>query len=816
MSPHPAHAAVPTTPPGYPADPPAPQHFPQPILPPQPRIVWPWTAFLLGVAALIGVWYGRPYWRPNDVDRVRRDLAEMRSLLGRPTPDLGKAISLGDRVLDLGPSFPQHVGEAHFLLGCAHLRKAEEDGDPEAEWRAARTHFEEAEKAGVAEADQPRLAFRLGKALHLAKAEPQKALEYLRKGDDQEVGAERWQLIAECCLRQPEPDVKGAIEATVNQVPMIGPSDGRARAQAYSRLADLYLRSNQVADAKHALEEIKVADSPELFESSRVLLARCHQADGSYALAAAAWEQVRGKARPPVDRGTIAYELGFCYWKAGRTEEAKRAWDEAQSLGAEPAQASLIRKAEMQLSDPQQRIAAVATLEDAFKGILKSADYHNSLYPKAQAEQLLERTCQEFKTAAEWASAGKLAGLLTRLSGAAKGKELAVDVVVTWGEMLHAEARKGTGQAAKHAEEEAGRQFRTAALLAAELATPDRPPVEQAVWLQKAANFYLKCGEKVDVQNAVALLDRAEKLNPGAAPDGETAFAKAMALAQLGEVDKAIESYRACAKAGNPMQFRARYELARLTAARPAADHQAEMKQLDEVVEVLTANLDPALRESQADVAEMSAYLMGKVHFQRREFSKAEVSLAAAIRQFPRSDEATLAKYLLGRCYWFQAGHESRIARNDKVPEADREAAKKRMKEMLEKARQVAEPLEDELLKRETDQQLAEGDKQTLREASFLVAECYFFSEDFPESVRRYNILRLRYARQLEELIALGQLWQCYTVYLDRPEQGQAMLAAMRDLLKALPEDVLDNSSELRTRKHWEDWIKKAGGAKEK
>jgi hypothetical protein len=298
MSPHPAYAASP--PQGYP-DPPAPQHFPQPMVAPPPRIVWPWAAFVLGAIALVGVWYGRPYWRINDGDRVRRDLADMRSLLARPTPDVNKTISLGNRVLEFASSFPQYVGETNYLLGCAHLRKAEEDGDPESEYRAARANFEQAELAGVPEADQPRLAFRLGKALHLAKAEPQKALEYLRKGDDAESGAERWQLIAECCLKQPTPDVKGAIEARVNQIPLIAAADGRARAQAYSELADLYLKSNQIADAKRALEEIKAADSPELFEKSRVALAHCHQADGSYALAATLWEQLRSKPRPPVD-----------------------------------------------------------------------------------------------------------------------------------------------------------------------------------------------------------------------------------------------------------------------------------------------------------------------------------------------------------------------------------------------------------------------------------------------------------------------------------------------------------------------------------
>jgi ribosome biogenesis protein Tsr3 len=810
MSPHPAYAAASTQPQGYP-DPPAPQHFPQPMFAPPPRIVWPWAAFVLGAIALVGVWYGRPYWRINDADRVRRDLADMRSLLARPTPDVNKAISLGARVLDFASSFPQYVGETNYLLGCAHLRKAEDDGDPENEYRAARTHFEQAELAGVPEADQPRLAFRLGKALHLAKAEAPKALECLRKGDDPEAGAERWQLIAECCLRQPQPDVKGAIEATVNQIPLIGAADGRARAQAYSRLADLYLKSNQIPDAKRALEEIKAADSPELFESSRVLLARCHEADGSYAMAASVWEQLRGKPRPPVDKGTIAYELGYCYSKCGKLDDAKRAWDEAQTLGVEAAQASLLRKAEMQLGDVPNRAAAVATLEDAFKTVHKPTDYRNAHYSKAQAEQLLERTCQEFKSAGEWPSAGKLAGLLTRLSGAAKGKELAIDVSLTWGEMLQAEARKSSGQAAQHAMEEAGKQFRTAALLATELAAPDRPASEQATWLRKAANLYLKGGEKADVENAVALLEKADKLAKGPG-DGDTTISRGLAFEQIGEFDKAAECYRGCMDASGPQQFRARYELARLTMDRPAADRQAGYKQLDEAAEMLAPNLDPVVHDVHPEEAEVSTFLMGHIYFKRRDYAKAEASLSAAVRQYPRSEHATTAKYLLGRCYWYQAGPESAAAADDKVSESERQAAKKRMRDLLEKARQVGEPLEEELLKRETDQQLADGDKQTLREVSFLVAECYFHSEDFAEAEKRYNILRLRYARQVEELVALAQLWYCYTIYLDKAEKGQAMLAAMRDLIKALPDEAFDNSTKLRQKKFWDDWIKQAGG----
>ena len=45
-------------------------------------------------------------------------------------------------------------------------------------------------------------------------------------------------------------------------------------------------------------------------------------------------------------------------------------------------------------------------------------------------------------------------------------------------------------------------------------------------------------------------------------------------------------------------------------------------------------------------------------------------------------------------------------------------------------------------------------------------------------------------------------------------EQGEAMLGAMRDLLKTMPEEVFDNSSVMYTRKHWEDWLAKASAKK--
>jgi len=810
MAPHQAPVSFMPPDTGVYSQPPAPQRYAQPLIPQAPRIVWPWPMFLLGAAALVAVWIGRPYWRPTNADRVKRELAEARSILNRPSPDLNRALDLSQKALEQGSVYPQYVGEASYLLGCIYLKQADDAPDPGVKWQEARHALEQAEAAGVPDPDKPRLSFLLGKVLHLAKVDPGRALEYLHKGDDPEAAGERWQLLAECCLTQNPPDVKGAIDATNNQIPLILQGDGRSRAQAYYRLADLHLRRNQVAEARKSLEEIRVPDSQEVYDSSRVLLARCYQAEGSYALASTAWEQVRSKAKPALDKGAIDYELGWCYWKTGRSEEAKKVWDEAQSFGGEPAQASLLRKAEMQLGDLPNRANAIPTLEEAFKSVQKPADYRNSLYSASQAQQMLEHNCQEFKSTSDWASASKLADILTRLSGAAKGKELAAEIAQAWGLALQKKAATESGQAASHDSEESMKQFRCAATLSAELATPDRTPEVQADWLRRAANNYLNCGDKLDIQNAVAMIERVQKLGAGGTLEGELAYLRGLALARLGEAEQALEVYRGCLTPNNPKQYRARNDMINLMVNQPLS-REDKIKRLDQAAELLAPNLDPDVHDRDPVAAEEAAFLMGHLMYTKRDWPRAEAYLVAAIRQYPKNDQAVNSRFLLSRCYWFMASLESLAMNDGNLRDEDRLKAKKRSEEFLEKAKSVAEPLQEDLIKREMDQTLAEADRSLLWATSCMVVECYFWLRKYEDAARLYNELRFRCSKPIDELIVLSQLWQCYS-WMNKPEKKAEMVTAMRDLLKSLPADAFDSSSK-QNRAYWEGWLKQVDGS---
>lgn len=782
-----------------------PQYYPPPR---KPRIVWPWPVFLLGLAALAAVWIGRPYWRPTDGDRAQRDVAEMRNLLNRSSPDLNRAMAIGRKLLDLESKFPQYSSETHFLMGCAHARKAEDSAESDLEWKEARQHFEKAEQGNLAIADQPRLAFRLAKAIHLTGGDPKLVLEKLKKADDAEFAAERWQMIAEIHANAPQPNLAEAIAATQAQIPLIGPNDVKTRAKAYYRLADLYLRKNELQPALNALQEIRAAEAPEIYDASRVLVARSEQANGRFVQAAQAWEQLRAKSKPPVDRGVIAYELGYCYLKAGRPDDARKVWSEVQGMSGEAVQAAQLRLAEIQLSEAASRPRAAGSLEEALKDVRKPADYRNTLFPLAQARQMIEKACQEFRTAGDFASAGKMADLLIRLSGPGRARELAAETAAAWGVALQSDAKKLSGLASEHALEEANKQFRLAASIAAEVAGSERPATEQAEWLRKAAGYYLKCSEKADIQSAVGLLDRLMQLGAGQA-NGEVLYLKAVANEHLDEREKAIEGYRACLEGGHPCQARARYQLSRLMLAEYVPTRTEDQQKLDQAADELAKNLDMSVRESEPEVAEMSAYLLGHMAYTKKDWLKAETHLSRALREFPSSHESLHARFLLGRCYWWQAGKESQTSENSQLPVAERNAAKKRMKELLAKSAGVFEPLEDELLKLDREQKLTDENRKELTQTCFAAAECHFFMEEFDGAIQRYNILRIRFAGQVNELIALSQLWQCYRVYQNDLDRARTTVSAMRDLLKSLPADVFNGSTKFHRREFWEEWLNK-------
>ena len=146
----------------------------------------------------------------------------------------------------------------------------------------------------------------------------------------------------------------------------------------------------------------------------------------------------------------------------------------------------------------------------------------------------------------------------------------------------------------------------------------------------------------------------------------------------------------------------------------------------------------------------------------------------------------------------------------------DWEAARARYRDCLEKAKKPFEDVENTLAKREEDdklggaEKLSDGDRELLRDARFGSAEAYFYLEEYPEAVRRYQLLRLRYEGQFEELVILSQLWQCYALYLNETEKAKALVTSVSESLKKLPDSAFNGSSAFHKRDYWEAWVKQA------
>src|SRR5215218_6201892 len=132
-----------------------------------PPHLWQVPASLLGVAALVGVLYLRPYFGPDTLSAAEHQLRDARKALEQVPPDAATAVQRGLRIIAVTDRYPQLAGEAHFVVGSARLRLADEPGAADAarERLQARQHLEQAEQHGVPDADRPKLQYRLAKAM---------------------------------------------------------------------------------------------------------------------------------------------------------------------------------------------------------------------------------------------------------------------------------------------------------------------------------------------------------------------------------------------------------------------------------------------------------------------------------------------------------------------------------------------------------------------------------------------------------------------------------------------------------------------------
>jgi hypothetical protein len=788
--------------------------------PPTGRHLWQLPTFLLGAAALIAVALLRPSLPDLRTRSPEAELADVRKLLDQRPPDATAALTRAQALLDRFDPNSTAYGELQFLLGSAHLARAEAGrGTPaDDDWHAARDHLEQADKlldgTYVARA---RLEYRLAKAWAHTDGDPQKVVEVLSRSVEKadEEPAEGYRLLGQTYLKLPAPDPRKALDATA-QFLARAPADTPPAALTQARLqqAELHGRLREGPAARGLWERVagdKEAPA-ELRQSARVLLARSLQEEGDFPAAVRAWEAARPEARDAEQRGTVLYFLGLCQAAANRLPDADKTWEATRQLGGPGGQAAELRLLQLRAGGPDRR-GVLELAESALRGVNRPADYQNPLLSLKEAALLVEQSVQATQQARDYASAERLARLFGRLAPPPRDRELYAAVAEAYAADLLDQARPGNNPEQLQA---AYAQYREAAAeyvaLAAASATPEPD------WIRKAATAYRKAADR---PKAIDLLDRLLNIPGPSVNRAELWFEKAELSRELAEqthdpvlTQRAIGSYEQCRNFNGPLALKARFQLAQLyLAADGPADQKARMAD-QALQELRTVADDPSAGQLDPVLHEQALFRLANLVYERGDYVEAEQKLDAALRRYPSSTLATSALFQLGRCWWYRAAQESQELQRPTLTDEQRKLRNQHYQDALQRALTQFQKVEAELLRRQQGMPLSAEDGTLLREASFFVADCYLFEGDYDQALHRYKALSARYAGQVEELKALRQVWFVYQHLRRADDQPKAAeehqkaaeeaLGRLATALEKIPDAVFDGSSEKHRRAYWE------------
>jgi hypothetical protein len=784
-----------------------------------PRTLWQIPTFLLGAGAVVAVVFGRNAFHGDDVATARREVAAARAALEQPKPNAAAALESAEKAVTalrrLAPVEPQLRAEAHFLLGSAHLRRADEAGDAAEERRLARAElFEAVERDRLTDTDRPKLDYRRAKVLALLNDEPRKVIDLLKpvvESGTAEDLAEGFGLLALTYLRLTPPDNQSAYDATTKQVQAFPPTDTRWAHPARVRQADLLLKLGRGGEARPILERIGSDAPAEVFFAARSKLAQSYEDSQEWAKAAKCWAEVEKDAQlKPVDRAAIAYRRGRCLAQdKERSREAPAAWEDAIRFGGAAARAAALRLAEAK-TESGPPTAALDAFAVALGGMTGPDEWPATLVPLAEARHTVARAFQQLQSRGEYDAALKLAELFTPLAPPGDAAAMAGLVADDRAQALATQAKQAAADAAPGLMEQARAQYALAAKAYENAAGQAPAGPFQTNWLINSADRYARAGQPDDGAAVLARLAQG-----GGAADEHVAaawFVVAEAQYQRRELAKAREAYDKSSVVAGPNQAKARLQMALVDLAE---------NKLDEAEKALTENQAAIKAAPQPDTATLALteYALADVAYERenrkpddepRDYATAEQRFLGVLQQYPDSPGAAKARLCLGKVYWYTAVQRNRAARATDVTEDERKLKNKQMSEALQKAIEQFDMAEKLLLARQHAGGLAAAEAAQLYMASWAAAESNFYLGRHDEAIRRYSALVERHPQQVEELAALSQIWQSYVYHLKQPEQGKVILARIRSALEKVPDSAFDGTTPYHKREFWVEWLAKA------
>ncbi|WP_157369812.1 tetratricopeptide repeat protein [Zavarzinella formosa] len=803
-----------------------------------PRSLWQLPAFLLGLAALFGLWNHGDKLRPSVTERYQRALEILRASLERWPPDVDQ-LQAALRRLPKQEVPPEFADRAHFFTGSAYVALAESttsSAEAAEWWRLAKDHLEAIPATTkLQDPDVKKLRYRLARVWANTPDIPAaKTLEALKNtvgsGDDT---AEGYRLLAELYRKITPPDdasERNSWRDYLKHAPTR--ADARLLNQARVRLAELHEKLGEGEEARKVLERVGPEAPPEVYASSRLMLAKYFIAEENWAQAAVYLEQVRDmKGATDPQRGQALSQLVEAYTRLNQSDKANDRAKESEKFSGGYGKLVGLKQAEVQINDetiPREQV--VASLEKSMSVVTNVADYPSDMVPIAEARRTCEEVIRKTRAANEFALADRANKAYARIAENGKHHRIAAELNETWGE----EAAKDPARL-----EESRQHFRQAAEACAELAKLEKNAPERGDWLRKAATFHVK-GE--DRTKALAVLsDLVSRISDY--PEDRTG----QAWAEMGEI---------YLKAGDKEQAKLAYQNAsgRAGPARPLSRvrhavlswETSPNKEGDTVIPLLEEALEqPDLPSKHKDAHEEALYALGECLLIRQDWAKAEARLRAALELYPDSPRAISGRLQFGQCFRAQAHAEGRkvaadqaalekikaerISRRQPSYQVDEQlkledriqATTQRFYERLRLASDSVCQAEEKLLKAPM------AEPELLRRASFYAADCATWLGDFEDAAGRYERMAERYKNRAEQLEALRDLHRCCCFGTDAAREKKDAAGAKRWIIRTklayenlakslaqIPESELNGSTDARKRSYWEKWLEQNAARK--
>lgn len=797
------------------------------------RSLWQVPTFLIGIAALVAVWYGRSYWQPTAAQRYERDLIALRQTLDKNPIDSTQVLTLLRKLQSQEP--PPHLDkQVPYVIGSALVIQAEsaERAEEAAEaWKASRKLLEQAANQGLPEADRARHQYRLAKAWAKTGEAPAKVIDALlvsvKSGDDPSEGS---RIMAEMYLKLDPPEPTRARDALKEHLAKVLPArtDAQQRQLNLARLmlGELQTQLGEPEDSRKVLERIGPDAPPEILVAARTQLAKSYLAEEDWVPAIRCLEQARDVRGITTGQKTfVLYNLAEAYQRSNRKPEAQAALQQLRKGTGSEAQAAAFRLVELFVADPAKREEAVTILEETAAGLKRPDLYDNTLLPLREARNVFEETAQLLRTANAFELSLRAARAYSNLAEAGRHHELAAEAMQAWGQLQLDQATLAEPEDRPSLVEEGTKRIREAAKEWREAAAAKQTSIEKGDPLYRAADLYLKAGDQED---ALKMLDELGLKVPEFPQErlADVWLKKGEVYLALGNRDQAklcfLNGIQLAEAHPTPSLLRCRIRLAELLLK--GTDAVA----LNRVAADLETNLaNPELIRDR-ELHEAGLTFLAEMPFQQKDYRKAEVRFRSLLDNYPDSPRAALARFHLGQCYWFIAGQEADKCKSAKKviddasateerkteAEAQYEASYKLYMDWLKKASEPFKAVEAALLKGMTNPRLPRAEAELLRKASFYAADCAFFSGEYTDSVVRFDTIASRYAGSVAQLEALRTMWRCYQYYLQDADKALSTLTQIRTAYLQMPDAEFDGSSEIRRRDYWQRWFEQVAPMK--